>query len=177
MTDIAGGYWDGDQQFANISIRDGKLELEVNQNDFHQLKQFSPNHFHVADEPWGDQIDLRFLPADHAKPRRIEESSAGDPATFTIVDLAPLTAAQLNDYAGPYFSEEIDPVYRIVAQNGSLALTRLKFGADILHLVAKDVFVGDTGKITFTRDAAQHISGFTLDGDRIQNLKFTKRPN
>jgi len=51
----------------------------------------------------------------------------------------------------------------------------LKYGADILHLVAKDIFVGDTGKITFTRDAAQHVTGFTLDADRIQNLKFTKR--
>ena len=177
MTAIAGGYWDRDQQFASITIRDGKLMLEVNDNDFHQLKQFSPSHFLVADEPWGDQIDLHFLPADQGKPRRIEETSAGDPATFTIVDFPPLTAAQLNDYTGPYVSDEIDPVYRIAVQNGTLVLTRLKFGADILHFVAKDVFVGDTGKITFSRDASQHIGGFSLDADRIQNLKFAKRPN
>ena len=49
MTVIAGGYWDGKQQFADISIKDSKLMLEVNQADFHQLKQFSPSHFHVAD--------------------------------------------------------------------------------------------------------------------------------
>ena len=176
MTVIAGGYWDGKQQFADISIKDSKLMLEVNQADFPQLKQFSPSHFHVADEPWGNQIDLHFIPADKAKPRRIEETfNGGDPQTFTVVGLPPLTAAQLDDYAGPYVSEEIDPVYRIASQNGSLVLTRLKYGPDTLHLAANDTFVGDTGKITFTRDAAQHITGFLLDADRIQNLKFTKR--
>jgi CubicO group peptidase (beta-lactamase class C family) len=176
MTSIAGGYWDGKEQFANIAIKDGKLMLEVNQADFHQLKQFLPSHFHVADESWGSLIDLHFIPADQAKPRRIEETfDGGNLQTFTVVDLAPIAGAQLNEYTGPYVSEEIDPVYRIAIQNGSLVLTRLKYPADTLHLASKDVFVGDTGKITFTRDASQHINGFLLDADRIQNLKFTKR--
>jgi hypothetical protein len=37
------------------------------------------------------------------------------------------------------------------------------------------VFVGDIVKIQFTRDANQHVTGFILDADRIQNVRFTRR--
>jgi hypothetical protein len=40
-----------------------------------------------------------------------------------------------------------------------------------------DVFVGDIGKITFTRNASGRVSGFVLDADRIQNFRFTRKAN
>lgn len=175
MQAIAGGYWDGDQQFANVVVKDGKLQVEVNQGDFHELKQFAPGHFHVAEEPWGDEMDMHFVPAEGGKPKRFEQGMGGEVTKLEAVTLPPLTAAQWNEYAGAYVSEEIDPVYRITVQNGQMYLTRLKHGPELLRAAAKDVFVGDIGKVTFSRDGKQRVTGFKLDADRIRNLAFTKR--
>jgi CubicO group peptidase (beta-lactamase class C family) len=173
---IAGNYWDGEDQFAKVIIKDGKLLLDVNRDDWHELVQFAPSHFHVADEPWGNQIDLHFIAAEAARPRSMEQSfDGGKSAPFQSVNPAPLTAAEIADYAGDYTSEEIDPVYRMAAQNGQIVLTRLKSGPDALRPAIPDVFVGDIGKIRFTRDPAGHVSGFILDAGRIQNFRFTKK--
>jgi len=177
-TAIAGNYWNGEDEFAKVAIKDGKLLLDVNRDDFHELKQFAPAHFHVADESWGDQIDLHFIAAEGGKPRRMEEAFDEDkPKRFEEVSLAQLTPAELSEYAGAYVSEEIDPVYRMVVENGTVILTRLKHNPDVLRPAARDVFVADLGKIRFTRDANQHINGFVLDADRIKNLAFAKKAN
>jgi hypothetical protein len=176
MSAIAGNYWDGEDQFAKVIIKDDKLLLDVNRDDWHELIQFAPAHFHVAGESWGEQIDLHFIAAEAGKPRSLDESfDSGKPEHFQLVDTAPLTAAELADYAGDYVSEEIDPVYRMVAQNGQIVLTRLKSGPDALRPAIRDIFVGDIGKIRFTRDTGGHVSGFILDAGRIQNFRFTKK--
>jgi CubicO group peptidase (beta-lactamase class C family) len=178
MNAIAGNYWDGKDQFAKVIIKDSKLLLDVNREDWHELKQFAPAHFHVADEPWGEDIDLHFIAAVGEKPRHLEEASdGGKPELFELVTPAKATDTELAEYAGAYISEEIDPVYRVVVQNGSVILTRLKHSPDELRPAIHDVFVGDIGKIAFTRDASGHISGFILDADRIENFRFTKRAN
>jgi CubicO group peptidase (beta-lactamase class C family) len=175
MTAIAGDYWDGMDQDAEVIVKNGKLLLDVNRDDWHELVQFAPAHFHVADEPWGEKIDLRFIASEGGKPRRMEKIFAGGkPENFEVIAFTP-TEADLAEYAGAYVSDEIDPVYRIVVQNRSVILIRLKHNPDALRPAIHDVFVGDIGKITFTRDPAGHISGFILDADRIQNFRFAKR--
>jgi CubicO group peptidase (beta-lactamase class C family) len=176
MAAIAGNYWDGKDQYARVIVKDGKLLLDVDHDDWHELRQFSPAHFHVADESWGDQLDLHFIAAEGSKPRRMEKVfEVGKPELFDAVSSSTRADAELAEYAGAYVSEEIDPVYRIVIHNHSVMLNRLKHYPDTLLPAIPDVFVGDIGKITFTRDAAGHVSGFLLDADRIQNLRFTKR--
>jgi CubicO group peptidase (beta-lactamase class C family) len=175
---IAGNYWNGEDEFAKVVIKDEKLMLDVNRDDWHELKQFAPGHFHVTDESWGERIDLHFIAAEGTHPRRLDETfDGGKPRPFAEVNLAPLSAAELADYAGDYVSEEIDPIYRMVVQDGQVVLMRLKQSPDALRPAIHDVFVGDIGKIRFTRDAAGHVSGFVLDADRIQNFRFTKRAN
>jgi len=178
MAAIAGSYWNGKDEFAKVVVKDGKLLLDVNRDDWHELKQFAPGHFHVTDEFWGERMDLHFIAADGVKPRRLDETfDGGKPRPFREVSPAPLTAAELADYAGDYVSDEIDPVYRMVVQDGQVVLTRLRHNSDALRPAIHDVFVGDIGKIRFTRDAGGHVSGFVLDVDRISNFRFTKRAN
>jgi CubicO group peptidase (beta-lactamase class C family) len=177
MAAIAGNYWDGKDQYARVIVKDGKLLLDVDHDDWHELRQFSPAHFHVADETWGDQIDLHFIAAEGEKPRRMEKAfDGGKPEFFDAVSPNTRTDEELAEYAGAYVSEEIDPVYRIVIQNHSVTLHRLKHYPDALLPAIHDVFVGDIGKITFTRDSAGRISGFILDAGRIQNFRFTRKP-
>jgi CubicO group peptidase (beta-lactamase class C family) len=177
MTAIAGDYWDGMDQDAEVVAKNGKLLLDVGRDDWHELKQFAPGHFHVADEPWGEQIDLHFIASEGGKPRRMEKIFAGGKTeNFEVIAFTPADA-DLADYAGAYVSDEIDPVYRMAVQNRSVILTRLKHNPDALRPAIHDVFVGDIGKITFTRDAAGRVSGFIVDADRIKNFRFTKMTN
>jgi CubicO group peptidase (beta-lactamase class C family) len=179
MAEIAGTYWGRDEDdFAKVQFKDGKLQVDIGRDDFHELKQFAPAHFHVADVPWGDEVDVHFVPAAAGKPRRLEQfSDGGKTEIYEAVTSFDPTAAQLAEYPGAFVSEEIDPVYRIALQDGKLTLLRLKHKPDVLRPATQDVFTGDIGTIRFTRDASQHISGFILDAGRIQNFRFTKRTN
>jgi hypothetical protein len=78
-------------------------------------------------------------------------------------------------YTGPYVSEEIDPLYRIVLDEEKLSLVRLKHEADTLRPAVRDVFTGEIGTVRFVRDANGHVSGFVLNTGRIQNFHFAKK--
>jgi CubicO group peptidase (beta-lactamase class C family) len=175
MAAIAGTYWMREEDdFQNILVKDGKLQLDLGDDGLHPLEQFADSHFHVAGVSWGQDIDLHFV----AKPRQIEQTfTGGKPSIYESVTPFTPTAAELSDYSGAFVSEEIDPVYRIALQEGKLTLLRLKHKPDTLHPETSDVFAGDIGTVRFTRDANHHISGFILNAGRIQNFKFDKANN
>jgi hypothetical protein len=126
--------------------------------------------------PWGEIADLHFIAADAGKPRSLEQSFGdGKPEVFEPIAAFNHTSAQMAEYAGPYVSEEIDPVYRITLQDGKLSLNRLKHKPESLKPVMQDTFAGDTGTLHFKRDAKGRISGFVLNAGRIQNFKFTRK--
>ena len=180
MVAIAGLYWNRENDgFEKILVKDGKLLIEFGSDEVHPLKVAGESRFHIGDVPWGDQLDIHFVAATTEKPRHIEQSFGigGKPDVFEIATPHDPSAAELAEYAGAYVSEEIDPVYRIVLQDGKLSLARLKHKSEILQPTVLDVFTADTGSFRFTRDANQHISGFILNAGRIQNFRFSKKAN
>lgn len=178
MAAIAGLYWNKeDDDFEKVQVKDGKLQVQLG-SEFRTLKPAGEAHFHVADVPWGDDVDIHFVSAAAEKPKRLEQSfGGGKPDIFESVTGYTPTATELAGYAGAYISEEIDPVYRMALQDGNLTLTRLKNKPDTLRPEVRDVFTGEIGTVRFTRDANQHISGFILNAGRIQNFRFSRRPN
>jgi len=179
LTAIAGLYWNReDDDFTHVTVKDGKLLVDLGGNDLHELQQFAPSRFHIAGVPWSDSVELHFVPAQGVKPSAFEQiAEGGKPDVSESVPLFDPTAAQLADYPGAFVSDEIDPIYRISIQDGKLTLNRLKHKPDTLSPATKDVFTGDIGTVRFTRDANQQISGFILNAGRIQNFKFTKTTN
>ena len=179
MAAMAGMYWSRPEDDFNIFlVKDGKLQIDTGVNDFHELKAFAPGHFHAVGVPWGNDVDFHFIAAEAGKPRSLEQSfGSGKPEVFEPVTAFAPTAAQMAEFVGDYVSEEIDPVYRIALADGKLSLSRLKHKPDTLRPVMLDTFTGDIGALHFTRDASGRISGFLLNADRIQNLKFTKKTN
>jgi CubicO group peptidase (beta-lactamase class C family) len=175
---IAGTYWNRENDaFEKVTVKDDKLQIDLG-GEVHPLKPAAEAHLHVADVPWGDLVDIHFLPATAEKPRRFEQTfGEGKPDTFESATPYTPTSAELGEYAGAYVSEEIDPVYRIVLQDGNLTLSRLKNKPDALHPAVRDVFTGEIGTVRFTRDANQHISGFVLNAGRIQNFRFSRMTN
>ncbi len=142
------------------------------------LKPMSETFFHLADVSFGDQVNLRFEAAADGKPRRLLESFGDDkPEVFEEVTPFRPSDAERAEYVGSYVSEEIEPVYRIILQDGKLMLTRLKHKPDPLEPRTRDAFSSDIGTLRFTRDSNHHASGFVLNSGRIRNFRFTRRAN
>lgn len=177
MAAVTGTYWNReDDDFERILVKDGKLQINLGGDEIHALKPAGETSFHVAEVPWGDQVEIRFLPASSDKPRRLEQSYGGEkPDVFEFATAFAPSGTELSEYVGAFVSEEIDPVYRIALQDGNLTLTRLKKKAETLRPAVRDVFTGDIGTVRFTRDAKQHISGFVLNSGRIRQFRFTRK--
>jgi len=177
MAALAGIYWNReDDDFHKILVKDGKLRINVGGDEFHTLNPAGETSFHVADVPWGDQVEIRFLPASSEKSRRLEQSFGGEkPDIFESATTFTPSGTELSEYVGAYVSEEIDPVYRIVLLDGNLSLRRLKRKAEALRPAVRDVFTGDIVTVRFTRDSRQHISGLVLNAGRIRNFRFEKK--
>jgi len=179
MAAFIGTYWNRqDDAFVKISVKEGQLQGDTGGSEPLALKPFSESRFHIADKPWGDEVEIHFVAASGDKPKRMEQSfGGGKPSVFEAVEAASPGAAELGEYAGAYVSEEIDPVYRIVLEGDKLSLARLKHKADTLRPAVRDVFTGEIGTVRFVRDASGQVSGFVLNAGRIQNFHFSKRPN
>jgi CubicO group peptidase (beta-lactamase class C family) len=177
MDSLTGLYWNREaDEFAKISTHDGKLQLGADSDDPLTLQPFDEGHFHIADRPWGNMVDVHFLPASSGQPRRLEQSFGnGKPDVFESTEPFTPAAADLAQYAGAYVSEEIDPLYRIVLQDGTLKLSRLKHKTETLRPTVRDVFTGDIGTVRFTRNSTQQISGFLLNAGRVRNFRFTRK--
>lgn len=176
MQALSGTYWNREEDaYVKVLVKDGKVLGDTGGDEPLVLKPFAESRFHIADKPWGDRVEIHFVAASGDKPRRFEQSfDGGKPSTFEIVEGAAASGG-LAEYAGAYVSGEIDPVYRIVAQDGSLQLTRLKHKPETLRPMVRDVFSGDFGTVRFARDANQDISGFVLNAGRIRNFHFVRR--
>ena len=179
MEALAGVYWNrDDDEFVRVTLKDGKLEINPGGDEIYALKAAGESRFHIADVPWGDDVDIHFVSGVADKPRRLEQSFGGQkPTAYELAEAFMPSGSQLAEYTGAYVSEEIDPVYRILLQDGTLKLVRLKEQPETLRPTVRDFFSGNTGSIRFTRDANQRISGFILNAGRIRNFRFSKKGN
>ena len=74
----------------------------------------------------------------------------------------------LSDYAGVYWSEELETQYTAVVQEGKLKLRHIRHGDNDLTPVFADQFRGTwwfAGEVRFTRDEQGRVNGVRL-GER-----------
>lgn len=142
MAGFTGLYWNReDDAFVKIFVKNGKLQGDAGGEEPLVLKPFAESRFHIADKPWGDQVEIHFVMPSGDKPRRMEQSfGGGKPSVFEAAEASSPSGAELSEYAGAYVSEEIDPVYRIVLEGDKLSLLRLKHKVDTLRPAVRDVF-------------------------------------
>lgn len=87
------------------------------------------------------------------------------------------TAAQLQEFAGTYRSQEIDMPYQIGVTDGRLVVRSLKSPDLPLRPVAADLFeAGDGDRLRFTRDPQGKVTGTVFNGSRVLNFRFERSP-
>jgi hypothetical protein len=102
----------------------------------------------------------------------------GEKTTATRIERWPLTAEQLRQFVGDYYSEELGTIYTLVVQDGQLVARHRRHDDVPLTPIVGDQFAGDRwwfGEVRFTREAATHIPGFRLTSGRVRNARFAKQ--
>jgi hypothetical protein len=166
LTKYSGLYWSAEEQEAvRVESKPKSLIAVVSPTEQYELRPVAENRFLAVGAP----ARFEFTPnaagsMTMKRGSRVYESAA---------EFQP-SAAQLAEFAGVYRSDEIEPVYRIVVENGGLTLTRLKSRPDKLRPLIADYFAGEIGGIRFVRGAGDRVSGFVLNEGRVTNFGFRK---
>src|ERR1700722_13508024 len=173
LAQYAGLYWKADDERAmRILHKDGKLFLSESEEERLELSPLADNRFLLVVFPVAFTFDQAAAGAPWRISVRGPEKEKAD--VFERVTEFRPTPEQLGGYGGSYVSAEIEPIYRIVGENGSLVLKRLKSKPQKLRPTLLDYFEGPAGDLHFQRDSAGNISGFLLNSGRIKNFRFTK---
>jgi CubicO group peptidase (beta-lactamase class C family) len=88
-----------------------------------------------------------------------------------------LTAEQMAEYTGAYYSEELDATYRIVLEDGKLSIKLRNASRGSLSSQAKDEFRLSGATFSFVRNDQRQITGFALNGGRSKGIQFARKTN
>lgn len=97
------------------------------------------------------------------------------PVVYTRVPSVTLMPAQLTEYAGSYYSPEVDVTWTLSVKDGNLVATRAGRQFGTLLPAYRDGFVEGSTVIDFTRDAKGRLTGFLIEAGRVRHLRFAKR--
>jgi len=130
--------------------------------------------------------EVQFETSAGGVPARLTVSREGEQAmVFDAMPQATATPADLKEYAGRYYSEEIDTAYnvRLPKEGLSLVIERQKYRDTPLEPAFRDGFTASGLSVVlpfvtvrFTRDAQRRVTGFLIDGDRIRSFRFVRDP-
>ncbi len=169
---FAGVYWNPvTEGLWMLTIKEGKLVDPGGGGSV--LIPIGPNRFRVS----GQSIELLFeTPRDGGRPTQmIKIVGGGKPQIYKAVDRVTPSLRQLSEYAGTYYSDELESTYEFAIQDGILILRRKKAKAIQLFPTFADNFWNDNfGYIRFTRDDHHRINGFLLTSGWIRRLRFEK---
>jgi CubicO group peptidase (beta-lactamase class C family) len=111
--------------------------------------------------------------ADKIKP--VQAKANNDPQAPRPPQSLTLSAKQLGEYTGKFYSEELDTTYRIVVEDGSLFIKARNFSHVGLAASPNDEFRAFGLTIKFMRDEQRQIAGFALSGGRVKGIQFVKK--
>ncbi len=86
-----------------------------------------------------------------------------------------LSAAELAQFAGRYYSEELDALYEITVSGSTISVKRPRGKPEILTARDAVTLSGAVGTLSFTVGPGHRAERFVLDAGRVQNLAFVRR--
>jgi len=171
---VAGSYFNAaSNNFRRLYVKGGKLIYSRGSSES-ELAPLGNNRFLMLAVP--DRVEIGFkAPRPGAPLQMFTSANGGKPIVHERVEPASYTSEQLAQFAGTYYSEEIDATYTIFLQGDKLVLRRKNVDDAPLQLLFADTFssVG-SGALSFTRYKQNHISGFLVNTGRVRNLRFNR---
>ncbi|MFC2146755.1 hypothetical protein ACFLRT_05270, partial [Acidobacteriota bacterium] len=161
----------------HIFYEEKKLKVKSSSGFVYTIVPLSPLKFQAVDAQV--DISLTFLKLDKSdvKAMNVEIKIGGrEPVVYEAVTLAAPSIDQLKEYAGYYYSEELDVTYKLYVKEDKL-FCNYRYIIDAFHLdpTLKDEFHYMSVKVQFKRDNQGKISGFIVNTGRVQNIGFEKK--
>jgi CubicO group peptidase (beta-lactamase class C family) len=154
---------------VRLEMKDGKLTAAMGPGV--TLVPMSKDRFQVP----GGLATVTFEGTANGHPQRMLVLNEGEkePLIFEYV-VAP-AATLLAEYAGVYYSDELDTRYTVIVKDEKLVVRRRKFEDMTLSPKASDEFdVRGAGTVKFARDSQKRVTGFEINAGRVRHLRFSK---
>jgi CubicO group peptidase (beta-lactamase class C family) len=159
-------------ELRRITLTDGKLRIDAFTQLNSELKPLSETRFNIVGQE-GSAVEFA---APGGKAQLTLTRSNRKPDTFERVEAFAPSAGQLNDFAGSYYSEELDTNYRIIVEQEKLFVIDRNGVKRPLTPTIRDAFAAPSGaQFEFSREASGKISGFAVHAGRIRNVRFIRQ--
>lgn len=174
LEELTGYYYSGEiSSVRQIILREGKLFYHRGPGKESELAPLGERRFLMLGIPV--HLEVSFPPTETNQPLRMLIETNDDCGVWHAFEPVTLLPEALKQYAGSYYSEEIDATYELLYENGVLLL---RFPPDDLRLlrpVFQDGFQIE-GVVTcrFQRNNAGRIVGLLIDSHRVRNLLFKR---
>ncbi|HMB29692.1 MAG TPA: serine hydrolase domain-containing protein [Blastocatellia bacterium] len=153
-----------------ITLREGNLWIDDLTMLTSSLKPVSETQFIAG--PDGSWVEFKSA---GAKTQLLLSRDNRKPETFERVEAFEPSAGQLNEFAGSYYSEELNTTYKMSVEEGRLFVIDRNGVKRPLAPTIRDSFAVISGpQFEFSRDAAGKVSGFAVHAGRIRNVRFSK---
>jgi len=178
-----GLYWDDENEsLTRFSVVDGKLT----RGGVARLIPLGNHEFQMVGRP----VRFTFSAPGAGEPLRMQRSYDGGPGQdyAAVLEAETTTATELAQYAGRYYSEELDNSWTFIVHDGQLELSRgmhnperiasSRLGADVLQRVFSDTFTGGSHLLRFTRDQGGRVTSFTVSTTPlgwVRRVRFVKQ--
>jgi hypothetical protein len=161
-----------------ISLREGKLRLDSFDPASFELAPKTANQFIVVAQ--GPVNEVIFESQQSAQPaggyRLIFKRGGLGSDVYEKVEAASPSKADLAEYTGSFYSEELDTIYSMVVEKESLSVASKNRPARELTPTFRDGFTTEAGtRFEFSRDSQGRVSGFAVQAGRIRNVRFVKQ--
>jgi CubicO group peptidase (beta-lactamase class C family) len=132
------------------------------------LVPLSERRFRVTGQP----VELELTPAGQL----VQTVLAWPPRTIPPLErreAARPSRAELERYAGSYYSDELGATYTVTATDSTLVL-KTRWGAErTVRPAYGDTFAGDL-LVTFTRDNSRRVNGMLMNSGRVRGVRFER---
>ena len=154
---------------AEILVGEESLVLDTMGQKF-PIEPLSENHFRATKAPVA--LNIYF---ENDNNRLIVDINDGYQKTvFEKIAALELTAAQLAEYTGRYFSDELNMAYEFTVGENMLNVKPATFYLKKLEPLMKDSFNSGILTLVFQRDETGKVTGFNTDAGRVKDIVFKK---
>jgi CubicO group peptidase (beta-lactamase class C family) len=181
---FAGKYGVDDGTILTVSTQDNRLYVQPPGAPLLELHPKSATEYFIK----GADVQVSFPPEENGKTAKLVWHQNGHHIPAERLAGPPLSPAQLGEYEGEYYSEELQATYGVSVQQDRLCLKAPRVpdlfqrnfrdppGENVLKHMAGDRFIRSYGTMEFCRDGSGKIAGFAIHADdNLKNLKFRKQ--
>lgn len=177
MQKYEGDYWNPVRAIsAKVHVKDGALHFSRTEGaEGRELLPLGGAVFQVKVES-DDTFLIKFV--ETASGLELQFTMDGsDPIVYQSYKPAPYTKDELAQFAGTFYSEELDSSFVLDAGPGGLTANNIRVGTVKFKPTNPDMFAGDKrfmAGIKFIRGKNRAITGFQVVVDEVRNLVFRK---